>query len=505
MIKAPHSPLLCKIAEHAINTPDKVALVEAGHRVTYAQLIAHVESAAGLLMCLRIKQGDRILLMAQKELEFIYLYLACHLMGVVCVVVDSSAPQERLNYIARVVNPVMVFDNRESSDKESDPCRQIDEKRGLAYGCPAVSLSEINRFDESIHPESVPSSIAPTDIADVMFTTGTTGAPKGVCLSHANIAGSASNTIDFIGTNADDIEALALPLSHSFGLGRMRCVLMVGATLVLVNNFANLKSFFSVLEQEHVTGFGMVPAVWQYLKRLSGTRIARFAKPLNYIEIGSAALPVEDKRLLMELFPDTRLCMHYGLTEASRALFTEFHADAANLDSVGRPASSLVDVCVLNDDGRPVADGTDGEICVRGNMVTKSYFLEEDNRDAFFGDWFRTGDWGHRDSNGNIYLTGRKKELINVGGEKVSPAAIEQAICSLGVADCACIAVPDPNGVLGEVPKAFLVAGNERLSFDSLKDGLSRLLPPHEIPVLWEWVDSIPRTASGKIQRLKLK
>ena len=280
---------------------------------------------------------------------------------------------------------------------------------------------------------------------------------------------------------------------------------MAGATLVLVNNFANLKSFFNVLEQKRVTGFGMVPAVWQYIKRLSGTRIARFAQQLRYIEIGSAALPIEDKRLLMELFPETRLCMHYGLTEASRALFTEFHTNDANLETVGRPASEQVEACVLDDNGQPVADGENGEICVRGNMVISSYLLPEDNQDAFFGDWFRTGDWGHRDRQGDFYLTGRKKELINVGGEKVSPVAIEQAICSLGIADCACIAVPDPNGVLGEVPKAFVVGDKDRISLDDIKKDLSRLLPPHEIPVLWEWVDSIPRTASGKIQRLKLK
>ena len=92
-----------------------------------------------------------------------------------------------------------------------------------------------------------------------------------------------------------------------------------------------------------------------------------------------------------------------------------------------------------------------------------------------------------------------------MGGEKVSPVAIEDAIMSLGIADCACVAVPDPSGVLGEVPKAFLVKGGAALEIDDIKNGLSRLLPPHEIPVQWEWVDSIPRTSSGKIQRLKLK
>ena len=487
MFEARHSALLCEISRHAINTPDKLALVEGDAFVSYAQLIEHVEQAACFMQSLGLKPGDRIVLAAQKELPFVYYYLAAHLMGVVNVVVDATAPRDRLDYIIRVVKPAALFGS------------------GLS------DFGDVNCYDfKAPHNSIIPALDLPhvdaADVADVMFTTGTTGAPKGVCLSHANVAGSASNTNGFIGTTDTDVEALALPLSHSFGLGRMRCVLMAGATLVLVNNFANLKSFFTVLDQWHVTGFGMVPAVWQYIKRLSGRRITRFADRLRYIEIGSAALPVADKRMLIEMFPNTRLCMHYGLTEASRAMFIEFHADADKLESVGRPASPLVEACVLDDDGHLVEDGVDGEICISGNMVTHSYFNPDDNAAGFHGKWFRTGDWGHRDSNGLFFLTGRKKELINVGGEKVSPATIEDAIRSLDcVADCACIAIPDPNGVLGEVPKAYLVQAGDRISIEDIKSQLAGLLPPHEIPVCWEWIDSIPRTASGKIQRLKLK
>lgn len=485
MIDVPHSPLLCDIARNALDAPDKIALVDGASRVSYGELAQRVEAAALYLTSLGLKPGDHILLSAQKEAQFVYLYLAAHLLGVVNVVIDSAAPRERLDYIVSVTKPAVLFGN--GLEIQGQRCVALDEVPAHADG-----------------GEIAMPTISSDDVADVMFTTGTTGVPKGVMLSHANIVGSARNTNGFIGTCSTDVEALALPLSHSFGLGRMRCVLIAGATLVLVNNFANLKTFFNVIDSEGVTGFGMVPAVWQYIKRLSGKRIARFANQLRYIEIGSAALPLEDKQLLMELFPTTRLCMHYGLTEASRALFTEFHEHVAHLDAVGRPASSLVEVCVLDEIGTAVPDGVDGEICVRGNMVTRSYFLPEDNEDAFFGDWFRTSDWGHRNADGDFYLTGRKKELINIGGEKVSPATIEEAIKSLGVPDCACIAVPDPNGVLGEVPKAYLVRGDNDLEVDDIKRQLAQILPLNEIPVVWEWVDSIPRTSSGKIQRLKL-
>ncbi len=488
MLNASHSALLCAISGHAVTVPDKVALVAGDRRISYSQLAGRIEAAASWLQSLGLKPGDHVLLSAQKELEFVYIYFAAHMLGVVNVVVDSAAPRERLQYIVDVVKPACLFgDNLEV---EGYRCLQL-----------STSLDDVTSRDVAWASPGITRDA----VADVMFTTGTTGSPKGVCLTHANVAASAANTNGFIGNGSDDIEALALPLSHSFGLGRLRCTLTAGATLVLVNNFANLKAFFNILETEHVTGFGMVPAVWQYIKHLSGKRIAKFAEQLHYIEMGSAALPVEDKRLLMDIFPHTRLCMHYGLTEASRAMFSEFHDNVGNLETIGRPASDKVQAVVVNDDGEPLDDGVDGEICVRGNMVTRSYFLKADNDGAFYGDWFRTGDWGHRDQDGNFYLTGRKKELINVGGEKVSPVTIEEAIKSLGITDCACVAVPDPNGVLGEVPKAFLQKGDSNLTIDDIKVRLNGLLPTNEIPVLWEWIDKIPRTASGKIQRLNLK
>lgn len=487
MFDAPHSGVLCAIARHVRQNPDKTALVAGSVRVSYGQLEQKIKSAAAYLQSIGLDKGDHIILAARKELEFVYCYLAAHMLGIVNVVVDPTAPADRLDFIADVTQPAAIFGANVKSDR---------------FRC--IDFAKVNTQDDVLS-QLAERSLNRDDVADVMFTTGTSGRPKGVCLTHDNLAGAAQNINSFIGNDDNDVEALGLPLSHSFGLGRLRCVLVAGGTMVIVGNFANLKSFFNVIQSERVTGFGMVPAVWQYIKRLSGRRIAMFSNQLRYIEMGSASLPIEDKRLLLELFPTTRLCMHYGLTEASRALFSEFHCDSSNLETIGRPVSNNVEACILDENGNPVADGTDGELCVRGNMVMRSYLLPADNEDAFYGDWFRTGDWAHRDSEGNFYFTGRKKELINVGGEKVSPITIEDAIRSLGIEDCACIAIPDPSGMLGEVPKVFLQQGEKQPDIETLKQQLSHLLPPHEIPIEWELIDKIPRTVSGKIQRLKLK
>lgn len=158
----------------------------------------------------------------------------------------------------------------------------------------------------------------------------------------------------------------------------------------------------------------------------------------------------------------------------------------------------------MNDNGTEMPTGQQGEICVRGNMVMSRYLLDKDNAAAFFGDYFRTGDFGFKNENGLYYMVGRKKELINIGGKKISPLTIEEAIKSLGVIDCAVVPVKDPKGILGEVPKAFIQKMGCQLSFDEIMHGLSGLLEPYEIPTEYEFIARIPKTATGKVQRLSL-
>lgn len=215
-------------------------------------------------------------------------------------------------------------------------------------------------------------------------------------------------------------------------------------------------------------------------------------------------MSIEAKQRLIGLFPNTRICMHYGLTEASRSFFMEFHQYKDNLDTIGMPTSEEVEAKIMNDNGTEMPTGQQGEICVRGNMVMSRYLLDKDNAAAFFGDYFRTGDFGFKNENGLYYMVGRKKELINIGGKKISPLTIEEAIKSLGVIDCAVVPVKDPKGILGEVPKAFIQKMGCQLSFDEIMHGLSGLLEPYEIPTEYEFIARIPKTATGKVQRLSL-
>ena len=474
-----------QIFDHVQNTPDKVALISWDTEITYSQLWDYCLCAAEKLkQDYHLKKGDRVILSAAGNIEFVYAYFGVHIAGGICVPIDPDTNQTRFEYIEKSTTPVCVMGLLHNVKKETIP------------------------FSDVVNGTSKATYIAPeqSQVADILFTTGTTGAPKGVALSYNNLSAAARNINAFIGNTSSDVELLALPVSHSFGLGRLRCSLSKGATVVMLGTFANVKKFFKEMARCQVTMFAMVPASWGFIKKMSGKYIWKFADQLKFIEIGSSFMPVEDKELLMSLLPKTRICMHYGSTEASRSAFMEFHTYKDNLLTIGK-ASPNVEIKIFTSRGTPAALGEEGEVCVKGEHVTCSYWNETPERFAsdFYDGYFRTGDCGTMDAEGNIYLKSRIKEMINVGGKKVSPMEVEDILNTIpGIKESACIGIPDPGIVLGEVVKAFIVA-DDNLSDEEIMQQLRPQLEVYKLPVEIERINAIPKTGSGKIQRLSLK
>lgn len=479
-----HSPLLKVVMLNTEKFASKTAIIMNGQEVTYGQLGSNIRKAAAVLKCMGMHAGDRIILSAHKDVEYIYLYLGAHILGVTNVIVDAESNEDRLHYIENKVQPFCCF-GYQSSQFQSKLFSELQ----------LEEAEELLASDETF---------SQSDIAEILFTTGTTGAPKGVCLSYYNIFSSASNINEFIGNQADDIELLGLPICHSFGMGRIRCTLINGATIMILGNFANVRAFLKAIEQYHITGFGIVPAAWAYIRKMSGTRIAKYADQIHYIEIGSAAMPIDTKKEMLEMFPNTRICMHYGLTEASRNCFHEFH-NIEHMDSIGKPVCDKVDVKIFDENGTEVATGEKGELCVKGNMVLTRYLEESDTKNAFFGEYFRTGDCGYKTEEGYIYLLGREKELINVGGKKVSPMEVEDAIMALGVGDCVCVPMKDEAGIMDELVFCYVLKDSTTLTFEEIAEQLSGKLEHYKLPVAYDWIDKIPMTASGKKQRTQVK
>lgn len=468
---------------NSLSSPGKTALIMGDDKMSYAGLWDKILKAARFFQVKGFAKGDRVILAASKNIEFVYTYFGAHMAGMICVPIDPETNALRLKRIYDCSSPgLIVGELRYGQGYETVPFSQIE----------SDTASDVCFPDKD-------------DTADLMFTTGTTGLPKGVELSFGNESAAAENINQFIGNTSADIELLALPVSHSFGLGRLRCVLSKGAMLVLLGSFASMKKFYAAIEKYGVTGFGMVPASWAYISKMSGDRIARYSDRIKYIEIGSAAMSRQEKERLMALLPQTRICMHYGLTEASRSAFISFHDETGHIDSAGK-ASPNVEIQVFDETGNRLGNDVDGEICVKGEHVCVSYWgeTEEAFRKDFYGSFFKTGDWGSRDDEGYIHLKSRKKEMINVGGKKVNPLEVEEALMTIpGINDAACVGVYD--SVMGEVVKAFVVGRLGVEDNEKIRNSLQGMLENYKVPVDIEHVGSLPRTSNGKLQRLKLK
>ena len=296
-----------------------------------------------------------------------------------------------------------------------------------------------------------------------------------------------------------------MPLSHSFGMGRLRSVLFVGGTLLIGPAIFNLKEIFHYMKEYNVNGLGLVPSAWNILRKLSRDAIIKFADQIKYIEFGSAYLGAKEKEFITKSFPGANLVMHYGLTEVSRALFINFKND--NNEAIGKLEKN-VSVKIVDPSGKIVSDGKIGEILLRSSWMLDEYHDNDElSKNSFYLDHIRTGDLG-KIVNGYLYLTGRLKEIINIGGKKVSPNYIEEKLNLISfIEESACIGIPHKE--MGESIIAFVVIKKNQLNADGdimseLNSKVAEIMPAFMVPEKIILIDSIPKTATGKIKRYKL-
>jgi long-chain acyl-CoA synthetase len=486
--------LLLRTADAA---PTSVAVRLGDRALTYAALRGAAAHEAARLRELGIGPRDVVALLMDNALEFVAGYFAVHWLGAVAMPLNPKEPAERLRYCLEQASARAAL----VRTLAEVPRMGLDGLPGMAWL--PVELDSAGSDERRFAVPPVVSS-GEDELALIMFTTGTTGAPKGVKLSHVNTLAAMRGIVAFMGMARAPIEVLPTPLYHSFGLARMRAVLHCAGTLVLERGFLFPARLLDTVAAHRATGFCSVPAGWEILLAAGPERLRERFRSVRYVEIGSAPMSADRKRQLIELLPQARICMHYGLTEASRSIFMEFHAEADNLETLGRPLPG-VEVSIRDDHGRPAPDGEEGEICVRGRTVFAGYLGDDSaTAAAFFGPWLRTGDLGRRSSDGRFYLSGRLKELINLGGTKVSPIEIERVLNACpGVKESAVIGVVG-GAITGEEIHAFVVPGGSELSAESIRAFVANRLEPLRRPAQIHFVAELPKTSSGKLQRLKL-
>lgn len=484
---------------------DRVALISRGRPTTYETLRHEVDAMRGGLARLGVSRGDRVALLCGNGRFFVVTYLATLGLGATAVPLNPTSPApELLREIAVVGASVVVVEPMALSaftglDRSAIPSVEhvvITEGSALAGAVPFVSL---------LDGEPVPVvEVEPSDIAALIFTSGTAGSPRAAMLSHANLLSSLQHSLASTEaiTGADVVYGV-LPLNHIFGLNVVLGLsLAAGATVVLVQRF-DPSTAADTIRERGVTVLPGAPPMWVAWAHWPGLDPETFASVRLGLS-GAAKLP-EDAALAMRDRFGVSVAEGYGLTEASPTVTTQAGMPM-KFGSIGKVIPG-VDVRLVDEQGDDVLAGDAGEIWVHGPNVFQGYWNDpEATAHALTADgWLRTGDIAVTDEDGYLYLVDRAKDLIIVSGFNVYPAEVEEVLAEHpGVADVAVIGVPHPHS--GEAVKAFVVPRpgvhlDEEQLISYCADNLARYKCPSKIMI----VDELPRNAGGKLVRRELR
>jgi long-chain acyl-CoA synthetase len=478
--------------------PGKVALICGERRITYAAL---AEQAAGLAQALRIRgveRGDRVVLLLDNSPEAVAAIFGVLQAGAVFSVVNPGTKLDKLAYILNNCTARAIL---------TEPRLRATAEQA-ARSAPSVAFTLCSPFQPApVHAEKrVPSPGIELDLAMIVYTSGSTGFPKGVVMTHQNVVTAATAITTYLESSPDDVVLSVLPLSFDYGLYQALMAVKVGATLVLERSFTYPGVMLERLRREKVTGLPLVPTIAAVLLQLKDLAPGMFPD-LRYITNTAAALPPAHIARLQELFPSARLYSMYGLTECKRCTYLPPEELARRPGSVGI-AIPGTEAYVVDEEGRRVPPGVVGELVIRGGHVMKGYWGDPEAtaralRPGPFP-WERvlyTGDLFHADAEGFLYFVGRKDDIIKSRGEKVSPKEVENVLYEVpGIREAAVVGVPDP--ILGMAIKAVVVAQPEAgLSEREVIRHCARRLEEFMVPRYVEFRDALPKSENGKISR----
>ncbi len=487
--------------------PEKICLIEGDFRWDYGTFFEKVIRLSHTLSEKGIQPGDRVALMFMNQKEFLVGFFAILRLGAVVVPVNVQLPAEDIGYVVENAGVRMVLTTTKFAPRfEGKPFSLLVANQGDSPTAPS--------FEEAIEqgdPNFTPSFIREKDsLSILMYTSGTTGKPKGVMLSEENMVSNTEGFGDALDFEADEKVLMALPLFHAYGLIVTLYALTRGVTLALVPNF-NPRKIVNLVAEEKITILPLVPTIFSFIGESLKKLGADVFQSLKVCISGGASLPPSLLKSLEETANITIL-EGYGLTETSPVISVNRLSEGSIPGSVGKPLSN-VKVRLVDDAGQVIeqAEGQNspvGEIQAKGPNVMLGYFnLPEATIETMTEDgWLKTGDLGHFDAQGNLYISGgRKKDLIIKAGENISPLRIENTLYQHPAIQEACVfSVPDPK--LGEdIFAAIALKEGQRADIPALKKFCREQLTPFMCPTYFRIYKELPKNAMGKILKKDLK
>lgn len=496
-----------QLERHAMMQPDAPALRFVGNTMTWADLRRRVAALAGALSGRGVGFGDRVMILMLNRTEFVESVLAANMIGAIAVPLNFRlTPTEIAVLVEDCVAHVMLTEA--ALAPVAIGVRNIQPLLSVIVVAGGSSQDSVFGYEDLLNEAGdvhEPVDIPNDSPALIMYTSGTTGRPKGAVLTHAHLTGQAMTALYTSGANINsDVGFVGVPLFHIAGIGNMLTGLLLGLPTVIYPLGAfDPGQLLDVLEAEKVTGIFLVPAQWQAVCTEQQARPRDLR--LRVLSWGAAPAPDALLRQMSATFPETQILAAFGQTEMSPVTCMLLGEDAiAKRGSVGRVIPTVA-ARVVDQNMNDVPVGEVGEIVYRAPTLMSCYWNNpEATAEAFAGGWFHSGDLVRMDSDGYVWVVDRKKDMIISGGENIYCAELENVLASHpDIAEVAVIGRADEKW--GEVPIAVAAVTNDDLRIEDLGEFLTDRLARYKHPKALEIVDALPRNPAGKVLKTELR
>ncbi|WP_282020460.1 AMP-binding protein [Planomicrobium okeanokoites] len=524
------------VRERATLHPDTEAYVYPEHNIrkTYKEFDEETDRLAKAFMGIGIEKGEHVAIWSDNKREWLLSQFATGKMGGVLVTVNTSYQSSELEYLLKQSDSTTLilgeeFKGNNYIDIINTVCPELKESRKGEIDSAVLpkfkrvivmsenqnpgifTWSEFEAFADRVSDEQLEErfqSMDPDDVINIQYTSGTTGFPKGVMLTHLNVVNNGKLVGDTMNLTEHDRLCIPVPFFHCFGcvLGTMAAVTH-STTMVIAEQFEP-KRVLQMVQDEKCTGLHGVPTM--FIAELNHPDFASFdTSTLRTGIMAGSPCPIEVMKKVISDMGASEITIAYGQTESSPVI-TQTRADddiEKRVSTVGKPHAEVEVKIIDPATGETVPAGVPGELCTRGYHIMKGYYQnEEATRNAIDPEgWLHTGDIAVEDEDGYIAITGRIKDMVIRGGENIYPREIEEFLYShYAIQDVQVVGVPDPK--YGEELMAWIILKEgESLDAEELRDYCTGKISRHKIPRYFEFTKEYPMTASGKIQKFKLR
>ena len=505
----------------AARSAGRIALVHKKEEFTYASVSAHVQAVASGLLSLGLSPSERVAVYLPKQPESVFGLFGTARAGGVFVPVNPLLKPHQVAYILKDCNVRILITSSDRLNLLSEVLPECHDLRSVVVTGnpqskrPIITPLNILHWDEAFAEKDGRQSEGyrriDSDMAAILYTSGSTGNPKGVVLSHRNMVAGAKSVAEYLVNHADDRLLAVLPFSFDYGLSQMTTAFHVGAQVVLMD-YLLPRDVIRAVERHAITGLAAVPPLWNQLARLEWPE--NTARSLRYITNSGGAMPKTTTTRLQQALPSTDIYLMYGLTEAFRSTYLPPDQVDIRPESMGK-AIPNAEILVVREDGSECAPGEPGELVHRGALVAQGYWNDPEKTAERFRPcpgqapeipvteiavW--SGDQVKRDEEGYLYFISRKDEMIKTSGYRVSPTEVEEVIygCKL-VSEAVALGIPHPT--LGQAI-LLLVTGTGTETEETILQQCRKALPNFMLPQAVLIRDSLPRNQNGKIDRKSL-